>query len=208
MARAVHIRLTRPQKASLERLRRESRDPRVVRRATIVLMSADAYPVADICAATGVCPATVHNTRRRWLREKRKGLEDKPREGRPPVADGEYLAYLLGAVNAPPSRYGYAFGVWTTGRLAAHMARVSGKRISASRVGKLLRGCGYVWGRPKHTLKGKRDETAYRRGRAQLRLLKKGLDAATPPTSSSSSTRPTSTSTRTWLGAGDVEDRK
>jgi len=205
---AVHVRLTRPQRASLERLRRESPDRRVIRRATIVLMSADAYGVEDICVATGVCPATVYNTRKRWLQERRRGLEDKPREGRPPVADGEYLAELLGVVNAPPSRYGYAFSVWTTGRMAEHLARVTGKRISPSRLGKLLKGCGYAWGRPKHTLKGKRDETAYRRGRVQLRLLKKGLDAATPPTSSSSSTRPTSTSTRTWLGAGDVEDRR
>jgi len=179
-----------------------------VRRATIVLLTAQGYGLKDICAATGVCIATVTNIRRRWLEEGEGGLEDKPRDGRPPVADADYVVGLLGLVNSTPDRYGYSFSVWTAARMAEYMAKHTGKRVSGRRVARLLRGCGYAWGRPKHTLRGKRDEKAWEEGRHRLRLLKKGLDAATPPSSSSSSTKRTSTSTRTWLAAGDVEVKR
>ena len=208
MPRALEIRLDRLRRAALEHLRRTSTDPRVVRRATIVLLSSQGYGLKDISAATGVCIATVTNTRNRWLKEGEAGLEDKPRDGRPPVADADYIVDLLGLVNSTPDRYGYSFSVWTTARMAEHMARKTGKRVSGKRVALLLRGCGYAWGRPKHTLRGKRDEQAWERGRHRLRLLKKGVDAATPPSSSSSSTRRTSTSTRIWLAAGDVEVKR
>lgn len=206
MAAEIRICLRRKQRESLERKRRADADPRVVRRATIVLMSDEGYPVEDICAATGVCPGTVTNTRRRWLAEGFRGLSDKPRPGRPPIADGEYIAELLGAVSVSPLRWGYEFSVWTTATLGEHLRRRLGKRLCPETVGDLLRGCGYVWGRPKHTLEGKRDEGEHRRARRRLARLKRGRVVETPGTRSSSSTRRPSTSTRTWLGAGDVAE--
>lgn len=207
MAEAVRIRLTRSERGGLERLRRTDPDSRVRRRASILLMSDYGYPVGDICAAAGVSASTVTNTRHRWERGRYRGLSDRPRPGRPATADGEYLAELLHAVGTPPSELGYVFSVWSAGRLAERLARRLGKRLTGSYVAALLKGCGYVWGRPKHTLRGKRDERAHRIAQKRLERLKKGLCAPMPDTMSSSSTKRDSTSTRIWLGAGVAEGR-
>jgi transposase len=206
VSKIVRIRLRPDQRISLEHKRRSHPDARVRRRAGIVLMAAEDWSVADICSAAGVSRATVWNTRRRWLRGGAKALADAARSGRPPVADGEYLAGLLRAVGTSPQDLGYAFGLWTTGRLAAHLRRVQGKSLSAESVGDHLRAMGYVWARPKHTLEGKRDEAAHRRAHLELLRLKRGRNAETRPSSSSASTRLASTSTRTWLGRGVAED--
>jgi transposase len=205
MGKAIQIRLRRRQRESLQRKRRSHPDAAVRRRAAILLMSADDWPVADICDAVGVTRMTVTNTRTRWLRSGFRGLGDRPRSGRPPVADAEYLASLLETVNTPPGDLGYAFGVWTSKRLAAHLRRRLGKRLSPQRVRAHLHAMGYVWARPKHTLKGRRDEVAHRKAKAELERLKRGRNAETPPSKSSSSTRRDSTSTRTWLGRGVAE---
>lgn len=207
MSKAIQIRLRRRQRESLERKRRSHPDAAVRRRAAILLMSADDWPVADICAAVGVTRMTVTNTRTRWLRSGFRGLGDRPRSGRPPIADGEYLAALLEAVNTPPGDLGYAFGVWTSKRLAAHLKQRLGKTLSPQRVRAHLRAMGYVWARPKHTLKGRRDEVEHRKAKAELARLKRGRNAETPPSRSSSSTRRDSTSTHTWLGRGVAEDQ-
>ena len=206
MTAAVRLDLRRHEREALERKRRGDPDPRVRRRAAILLMSAEDWPVADICQAVGMTRATVTNTRTRWRRARLAGLGDLPRSGRPPVADGEYLAALLRAVGTAPGDLGYAFGVWTTGRLAAHLERTQGKALCADRVRAHLHAMGYVWARPKHTLLGRRDEGEHRRAKIELDRLKRGRNAETRPTSSSSSTRPASTSTRTWLGRGVAED--
>lgn len=198
----VRIKLKQKQRESLERKRKTERNRAVARRATIILLSDDEYPVEDICAATGVSAGTVTNTRKRWVREGFKGLADKPHPGRPPKADGEYLAKLMYVVGLSPVEFGYAFSVWTTPRLAEHLKRDTGTSLTPAYVSTLLRSFGYVWGRPKHTLKGKRDEETYKEGKERLRLLKKGRNAKTPLMNSSSSMKPGSTSTRTWLVCG------
>lgn len=205
VGKAIRIQLRRRQRESLERKRHSHRDPAVRRRAAILLMSADDWPVADICDAVGVTRMTVTNTRARWVRSGFRGLGDRPRSGRPPIADGECLAALLDAVNTPPGDLGYAFGVWTSKRLAAHLKRQLGKTLSPQRVRAHLHAMGYVWARPKHTLQGRRDEAKHRRAKGELDRLKRGRNAETPPTRSSSSTRRDSTSTRTWLGRGVAE---
>jgi transposase len=59
------------------------------------------------------------------------------------------------------------------GRLAAHLAQVTGIRFSDDRLRVLLRQEGFSFHRPKHTLKGKRDEAAYEKAEKQLVRLKK-----------------------------------
>lgn len=206
MGKAIRIQLQRRQRESLERKQRSHPDAAVRRRAAILLMSAEEWPVADICEAVGVTRMTVTNTRTRWLESGFRGLADQPRSGRPPVADGEYLAALLDAVNTSPGDLGYAFGVWTSARLAEHLRQRLGRKLSPQRVRAHLRAMGYVWARPKHTLKGRRDEAEHSKAKMELERLKRGRNAETPPTRPSSSTKRDSTSTRTWLGRGVAED--
>src|SRR5262249_12714338 len=72
---------------------------------------------------------------------------------------------------------GYGFATWSTGRLAAHLARATGTALSPAQVRRLLHQEGFSVHRPKHTLKGKRDEAAYQKAKARLRRLKKRAGA-------------------------------
>ena len=77
------------------------------------------------------------------------------------------------AVGSNPMKLGYGFSVWSAARLAAHLAKETGIRFGADQMRRLLRQEGYSFQRPKHTLKGKRDEAAYEKARRKLSKLKK-----------------------------------
>ena len=77
------------------------------------------------------------------------------------------------AVQTNPLTLGYGFSTWSVARLAEHLAQVTGLRFSADPLRRLLHREGFSVQRPKHTMKGKRDEAAYRRAKAELVGLKK-----------------------------------
>jgi transposase len=68
---------------------------------------------------------------------------------------------------------GYGFSTWSVARLAAHLATMTGIRFSDDQLGRLLHRQGFSIHRPKHTLKGKRDEAEYAKAKKQLARLKK-----------------------------------
>jgi len=63
---------------------------------------------------------------------------------------------------------------WST-RLAAHLTKVTGIRFSSDQIRRLLHQHSYSVHRPKHTMKGKRDEGAYATAKKQLHRLEKKL---------------------------------
>jgi transposase len=77
------------------------------------------------------------------------------------------------AVQANPMTLGYGFSTWSATRLAEHLAKITGVRFSDDQIRKLLHRQGFSFHRPKHTLKGKRDEAAYEKARRRLIGLKK-----------------------------------
>jgi transposase len=84
------------------------------------------------------------------------------------------------AVQTPPQKLGYGFSVWSLARLAQHLKRKTGITLSEDQLGRVLRAEGFSYQRPKHTMKGKRDETAYVRARRQLKTLKKKRSSPMP----------------------------
>jgi hypothetical protein len=85
------------------------------------------------------------------------------------------------AVQSPPPDLGYGFTTWSVPRLAAHLKKVTKIGFSEDQLRRLLRQEGFSVQRPKHTMKGKRDEAEYRRARGELEALKKGLSSPAPP---------------------------
>jgi len=71
--------------------------------------------------------------------------------------------------------YGYVFTTWSIARLNAHLQNVTGTPICNDWLRQLVHAEGFVYRQPKHTLKGKRDERAFRRAQRKLQKLKKGL---------------------------------
>jgi transposase len=79
------------------------------------------------------------------------------------------------AVATNPQDLGYDFSTWSTKRLAAHLKKITGVGFSEDQLSRLLHRHGSSVQRPKHTIKGKRDEVAYQQAAKELdRLKKKG----------------------------------
>ena len=77
-------------------------------------------------------------------------------------------------METPPQSLGYGFSVWSLARLNAHLARETKISFSEDQLGRILHTEGFSVQRPKHTMRGKRDEAAYDKARRQLKRLKKG----------------------------------
>lgn len=60
-------------------------------------------------------------------------------------------------------------------RLAEHLAKTTGLRFSDDQLRRLLHQEEFSVQRPKHTMKGKRDEAAYHKAQKELQVLKKAL---------------------------------
>jgi transposase len=165
--------LTPAEKIRIEDIFKHAPQPRVRRRANVIRLSALGYTVSAIAEVIGCTRQTVRNCFDHFESGGAEALHDKPRSGRPPVATPDYRAQLVEAVKTSPSKLGYPFTVWSVARLRAHMAREMDVLISKTRVRQIMKEEGLVFKRPKHTLKGKRDEDAFAAVRSILDQLKK-----------------------------------
>jgi len=159
---------------ALDRLRFSTANAAVFRNATILLMTDVGRSKFSIAEDLGCSPATVDNARRRYRDEGLSGLEPRKSPGRPSQATPEYRAALRQAVGTPPQSLGYGFSVWSAARLNAHLKKITKQSFSEDRLRRLLREEGFSFQRPKHTMKGKRDEAAYEQAQGELKRLKKG----------------------------------
>jgi transposase len=174
------LKLTSKQWDALDELRFSTREAKVFRNATIVLLSAAGNKRDQIALELGCSPGTVDNVRKNYRQQGIAGMKPKKSPGRPSRATPAYRAALRKAVQTPPQSLGYGFSVWSLPRLALHLERTTGIPLSDDQLGRVLRDEGFSYQRPKHTLKGKRDEAAYERARRRLKALKKKPSLPTP----------------------------
>jgi transposase len=152
------LELTAAQRDEVEAaLRRRDLAPRACERLEMVKGAALGQDEAAIMAWSGRGARTV----RRWLAAFAGGgaaaLGDAPRSGRPAVAGAAYLAALAAAAGDGPRALGLPYDVWTSPRLAAHLAERTGVAISPGWLRALLARQRFACGRPKHTLRHLRD---------------------------------------------------
>lgn len=159
---------------ALDALRFSSTDVTVFRNATLILMSGVGRSKTSIAMELGCCPATVDNVRKRYREQGLPGLVPRKSTGRRSRATPEYRAVLRRTVQTQPTTLGYGFSVWSVARLNAHLAKETGVGFGEDRLRAILREEGFSFQRPKHTMKGKRDEAKYEKARRQLKRLKKG----------------------------------
>src|SRR5881394_706259 len=183
MPAAVSIKVTASQVRCLRRIQRSVSSRRIWSRATGLLMLTQGKSCQEVAKVLGVCGDTVTDWKDRWVRGGLKSLEDKARSGRPPTVTPKYLKLLEEAVERGPQAYGYLFSVWSSGRLAAHLERKTGISLRGKRLRIYLRKLGFVYRRPKHTLKGRQNPKEVRAAEKHLHALKKGLFAQEPDTS-------------------------
>jgi transposase len=165
---------------ALDNLRFSTTDVSVFRNATIILMTAVGRSKQSIAEDLGCCPATVDNVRQRYRQQGLGGLKRRKPPGRKSQATPEYRALLRQTVLTQPQTLGYGFSVWSVARLEAHLRKETGIGFSEDQMRRLLHAEGFSFQRPKHTMKGKRDEAAFERAQAELETLKKKPWATMP----------------------------
>jgi transposase len=166
------------ERRALERLRQDDNRAAVFRNATIVLQSAEGRSKAALSQALGCSISTIDRVRRAYLREGVAGLLPIKRPSR---ATPEFRAAMAEAIQTPPPDLGYGFTTWSVARLAAHLKKVTKIGFSEDQLRRLLHQEEFSVQRPKHTMRGKRDEAEFRRAKGELEALKKGLSSPTPP---------------------------
>jgi transposase len=158
---------------ALDELRFSTNDADVFRNATMILMTGVGRSKFDIEEDLGCSAATVDNVRKRYRERGLEGLQRRKPPGRTSRATPEYRAALRKAVETPPQTLGYGFSVWSANRLAKHLEKTTKIGLSDDRLRTILAEEGFSFQRPKHTMKGKRDEAAYVQARGELKTLKK-----------------------------------
>jgi transposase len=166
--------LTDKQWDALDELRFSTTEVAVFRNATVILMSSVGRSVQSIATELGCSPATVDNVRRRYREQGLAGLVPHKSSGRRSRATPEYRSTLRRVVQTPPQTLGYGFSVWSVARLNEHLKQETKIGFSEDRLRAILHEEGFSFQRPKHTMKGKRDEAAYDKARRELKRLKKG----------------------------------
>ena len=195
--RQLEVRLTPWERRRLRQLRGHAPSARVIKRAMCLLLSASGERAAAIRRVTGLSLDAISDIRRRWRRRRLGPLSDGPRSGRPTRVTGRYRRELRRALRRGPLACGYVFTVWSIARPAAYLRRRTGIALGVNRLRQLAHDEGFVVGRPKHTLRGKRDEQEYRRARRRLDLLKMGRPERPRPSSCGTPTPASSNCCRT-----------
>ena len=81
---------------------------------------------------------------------------------------------MVNAVQTSPPTLGYGFSTWSVPRLAAHLKKITKIGFSDDQLRRILHREEFSVQRPKHTMKGKRNEEEFERAKGELELLKRG----------------------------------
>jgi transposase len=158
----------------LRQLRDQALSSRIVKRAICLLLSAAGESARRIAQVTGLSLNTISDIRRRWRQRRLRSLLDRSHTGRPPQVTPEYRKQLRRALRRSPLAYGYVHTVWSIARLATYLQQTTGIAISRDWLRRLVKQEGFVIGRPKHTLRNKRDPQKYQQAKERLDTLKRG----------------------------------
>jgi transposase len=130
-----------------------SREAFTLRRAQILLASADGLRPSRIAAQVGCAVGTVHNTLHAFDQEGASCLEGKkrgPRDARP-ILDEAKADPLKGILHQSPRRFGKAQSTWTLDLLAdvAFEQKLTPRRLSHEAVRQAVKRLGHGWKRAK-----------------------------------------------------------
>lgn len=130
-----------------------SREAFTLRRAQILLASADGQRPAWIASQVGCAVGTVHNTLHAFRAEGVGCLEEKkrgPKTARP-ILDEDTVAPLRGILHQSPRRFGKARSTWTLDLLAdvSFEQGLTPRRLSHEAIRQAVKRLGHGWKRAK-----------------------------------------------------------
>ena len=165
--------LTNEELLTVEQAIKNHADLRVRERARLIRLLHKGYPPEEVAELLSISVGQVYWWWRRWREEGLAGLADKPRQGRPTVANEEVLKAVQEVIETDPQALGYAFTVWNAPRLLAYLKQEQGITMHENTLRNLLAKMDYVYRRPKHDLGNLQNKTAKAQAEAVLEELKK-----------------------------------
>lgn len=166
--------LSREQLEMVEEAIKFDERPGVVKRAMALRLLHYGHRPEAVAEMLLVTASTIYQWHHRWVAEGLDGLVDRPKSGRPRKANEKYCQLLAEALETDPGSFGYAFTVWTSDRLRAHLEQLTGISLSLGRFSTLMDELGYVYRRPKRDLTAKQDQAAKQQAAELLDELKRG----------------------------------
>lgn len=173
MPKTIEYKLSDTELSQIDQVIKTSKSSRLVKRATGIRMLHLGHHAIEVGRALSVSAPTVYSWFHRWKAEGLKGLENRPKSGRPAIADAAYLQVVEETLEQEPEALGYDFTLWTIQRLNQHVRRVTGKQISDERLRLILLRRGWVYRRPKEDLGALQDKEARKWAEEFLEELKK-----------------------------------
>ena len=108
----------------IQHILRKSTRRMAMRRAQVILMSAQSYTVKEIALQTLMHPEYIRELIRRFNKEGVALFNERPRSGRPVEFTEEVRADIMHVALAPPRLLGLPFTKWSLAKLSEHLIRV------------------------------------------------------------------------------------
>ena len=105
----------------IQKILRSSRDRTKLRRAQVVLLSAQGMKVAQVAKNTYLHPEYVRELIRRFNSEGLNLFKERPRSGRPPTFTEEICAEVAEVALCPPQALGRPFSRWSLSKLQEYL---------------------------------------------------------------------------------------
>ncbi len=156
--------LSQEQRSALNHLMRNHPSYRTRTRAHAILLSARRYSINQIADIFAVDRETITAWLERWEETGTDGLDDEPRAGRPTILNDEEEREAIEIVKQEPR---------SLKQQLLTMIEKFGKSLGVDTLRNLCRKNGLSWRRIRRSLKGLRDEAAFRQAHKELEGLKR-----------------------------------
>lgn len=173
MPKRINYTLSDSQRIEIEQAIKSHKELRVRERSRIIRLLHKGHPPSEVAELMAVSVGQVYWWVKRWQAEGLAGLSDKPRSGRPAIGSEAVRAQIEALLETEPKTFGYAFTVWTVGRLLRHLREKLGIEMHKNTLRNLLDALGFVYRRPKHDLTSLQDTLAKAEAKTILDDFKK-----------------------------------
>lgn len=161
----------------LERKSRRTNDARLRTRYLIVLRAEQGWAGAKIAEALGCGAATVSRVLTRWRIWGEAGLVDRREDNGSARADEEYAKWVLWALEMTPRYFLHRRTTWTRKLLIETVSWYTGKKVSVTTMGRLLKELKVRRGRAKPTARCPWSKARKRRRIEEIHDLVRNLPA-------------------------------
>ena len=137
--------LTQEQKINWQNALKESEDSHFRQRVLMLLLMNDGQTYAEITDFLGCSYRSVAYWCCYGDADNLESFKDQRKKGNRRKATPQYIDLLMETVEKEPSEYEYGFGRWTAARLAEHLEKATGIKLSKEQVKRILKAKKYVY---------------------------------------------------------------